>query len=44
MLEFLHEQFYKTKIIAMDKEVYVMKHDFSWFFKKKSLSDASKMV
>ncbi len=28
---------YKTKKIAIGKEGYALKHDFSWFFKKKSL-------
>ena len=35
---------YKTKPIAIGKEVYALKYDFSWFFQEKITADASKMV
>ena len=34
----------KTKPIAIGKEVYAMKHDFSWLFQEKITVDASKLV
>ena len=35
---------HKTKPIAIGKEVYILKYDFSWFFQEKITVDASKLV